>query len=186
MGTARSATLLAAGGHTNRTDDVAPHIDPQARHVQRNDMTATLSTAPGSEALSDRLQTLRRERDEALAEVAPNGTGDDADRATNVDGHVRLEMLERRIADVEYQLAQNRSDGPNDGTVAVGSVVTVDFGDGREKYLFGSVDYAGAGLDVITPGSPLGRALLGAKTGSAISYEPRAHVRLTAKVVAVD
>jgi transcription elongation factor GreA len=150
-------------------------------------MTATLSSAARSDALSERLEGLRRERDEALAEITPTGRGDDADRATNVDAQVRLEMLEQRIADVDYQLTHSQWNGPSeDGSVAMGSLVTLDFGDGSEKYLFASLDHAGDGLDVITPGSPLGRALLGAKAGSAISYEPRAHVRLDATVVAVD
>jgi transcription elongation factor GreA len=150
-------------------------------------MTATLSSAARSDALSERLEGLRRERDEALAEITPTGRGDDADRATNVDAQVRLEMLEQRIADVDYQLTHSQWNGPSeDGSVAMGSLVTLDFGDGSEKYLFASLDHAGDGLDVITPGSPLGRALLGAKAGSAISYEARAHVRLDATVVAVD
>lgn len=142
-------------------------------------MTAATTTAPSSDALSDRLDVLRHERAEALAEVAPIGSGDDADRATNVDAHVRLEMLEQRIASVEYQLAHETSRRPSaDGRVTIGSVVTVDFGDGPERFLLDSVDHATDVQDVITPGSSLGQALLGAKTGSDISYQARANVRL--------
>jgi transcription elongation factor GreA len=149
-------------------------------------MTATPGIASRSDALSDRLDELRRERVEALAEIAPTGSGDDADRATNVDAHVRLEMLERRIADVEYELAHGTPGGPSDdGSVTIGSLVTLDFGDGPERFLLGSVDHATDAQDVITPGSSLGRVLLGAKVGSAISYEARANVRLKAKLLAV-
>jgi transcription elongation factor GreA len=111
-----------------------------------------------------------------------------ADRATNVDGHVRLAMLEQRITTVEEELAashQPSTHSTHDGA-AVGDVVTVDFGDGPESFLLGSVDEAGDGLDVITPSSPLGRALQGARAGARISYATRTNRTLQATVIAVD
>lgn len=135
-------------------------------------MTATLNSASRREILAARLATLRAERDQALAETIPSGGGDMADRATNVNGHVRLAMLEQRIANVETDLAALRSRTTRraaDG-VAVGDVVTVDFGDGPETFLLGSVDEATDRFDVITPESPLGRALTGAHPGSTIFY----------------
>src|SRR5262245_53205383 len=112
-------------------------------------------------ALTARLTALQLERKQVLAEIAPVGSGDDADRATNVDGHVRLAMIEQRIAGVEAELAQQdlQRRREADGTVALGDVVTVDFGDGPETYLLGSVDEALDGVDVITPSSPLGKVL---------------------------
>jgi transcription elongation factor GreA len=150
-------------------------------------MTTTLSPKTRSDARSSRLAALHLERKQLLAEIAPVGTGDEADRATNVDGHVRLAMLEQRIVALENELSERprvrqRAD---DGTVAVGDVVTVDLGDGPETYLLGSVDEAADDIDVITPSSPLGRVLQGAPVGATLSYAARPGRSLQAKVIAV-
>ncbi len=124
-------------------------------------MTATVSSASRRDVLSARLASLRAEREPALAETIPSGNGDVADRATNVDGHVRLAMLDQRIATVERELAATGEQNarPNGDGATLGDVVTLNFGDGPEAFLLGSVDEAVDGLDVITPNSPLGRAL---------------------------
>jgi transcription elongation factor GreA len=151
-------------------------------------MTATISSASRLDALTARLALLRAERDQALTETIPSGGGDMADRATNVDGHVRLAMLEQRIAAVEDELAASHEHGTRspDDAATVGDVVTLDFGDGPESFLVGSVDQAGDGFDVITPSSPLGQALQGARVGSTISYSPRPNRTLYATLIAVD
>jgi transcription elongation factor GreA len=150
-------------------------------------MTATLTAENRTDALSNRLAALYLERKQLLGEIAPAGSGDEADRATNVDGHIRLAMLEQRIVSLENELAERpaQRERQADGTVAVGDVVTVDFGDGPETYLLGSVDEAGAGMDVITPSSPLGQVLQGAAVGSTVSYAARPGRSLQATVVAV-
>jgi transcription elongation factor GreA len=81
-------------------------------------------------------------------------------------------MLEQRIATVERELALSHQPSPRaaNDAVAVGDVVTLDLGDGAESFLFGSVDQAGDGLDVITPSSPLGQVLHGARVGSTVTY----------------
>lgn len=148
-------------------------------------MTATITSDARHEILSARLADLYVQREQLLAEVTPTGVGDDADRATNVDGHVRLAMIEERIVAVETELAVPSRRSRADGTVGVGDVVTVDLGDGPETYLLGSMDEAGEGLDVITPASPLGRALQGAKVGATVSYAPRPGRSLQATLVSV-
>ncbi len=150
-------------------------------------MTATISADARFDMMSNRLAGLYVEREQVLAEIAPTGSGDDADRATNVDGHVRLAMLEQRIVDLESELAEPRRAPQRsaEGTVAVGDVVTVDLGDGPEIYLLGSVDEAGSGVDVITPASPLGKVLEGASVGATLTYRPRGGRELTAKVLSI-
>lgn len=150
-------------------------------------MTATLTAESRTDALSTRLAELYVERRQLLAEIAPVGSGDEADRATNVDGHIRLAMLEQRIVSLENELAERpaRRSRSADGSVSVGDVVTVDFGDGPETYLLGSVDEAVDGMDVITPSSPLGQVLQGAAVGATVTYAARPGRSLQAKVLAV-
>jgi transcription elongation factor GreA len=153
-------------------------------------MTSTLTRAKRNDARSSRLAELYVERNQLLAEIVPVGSGDDADRATNVDGHIRLAMLEQRIVELENELASrpaasSKRRRKGDGTVAVGDLVTVDLGDGPETYLLGSVNEAGQGVDVITPSSPLGRVLQGASVGTTLSYAARPGRQLRAKVISV-
>ena len=150
-------------------------------------MTATISPASRQHVLAARLTTLLAQRDQTLAAIIPSGGGDVADRATNVDGHVRLAMLDERIATVEEELVTSQRPSPRseqDGA-AVGDMVTLDFGDGPESFLLGSVDAADDNIDVITPNSPLGRALHGARVGSTVSYTTRPDRTLNATVLAV-
>ena len=156
-------------------------------------MTATLArpdtTHSAAAVLESRLEVLRGDRDAALRETVLSGSGDAADRATNVDAHVRLAVLEERIADIEAELYRvSRGETGFDGdtsTVRVGSTVTVDFGDGPEVYAVNTVDLAPAGVEVITPGSPLGRALIGATAGDHVEYRITGGRTATVEVVAV-
>ena len=151
-------------------------------------MTATISPATRRDTLTARLTELRAERDQALTETIPVGDGDMADRATNVNGHVRLAMLEERIAIVERDLAAFRETSTRSaGTgVSVGDMLTLDLGDGPETFLLGSVDEATDSFDVITPNSPLGKALLGARVGSSVFYRTRPGRKLSARIIAVS
>jgi transcription elongation factor GreA len=151
-------------------------------------MTATISPATRRDTLTARLTELRAERDQALTETIPVGDGDMADRATNVNGHVRLAMLEERIAIVEQELAAFRETSTRSAGngVTVGDMLTLDLGDGPETFLLGSVDEATDSFDVITPNSPLGKALLGARVGSSVSYRTRPGRKLSARIIAVS
>lgn len=151
-------------------------------------MTATLTATSRRDTLTARLAELNAERARALTEIVPSGEGDVADRATNVDGHVRLAMLDERIATVESELAasQRPAERSDTGRVALGDVVTLDFGDGPEMFLFGSVEAAGEGADVITPNSPLGRALQNAGVGSTVTYATGPGRKLSVQVIAVS
>jgi transcription elongation factor GreA len=92
---------------------------------------------------------------------------------------IRLQLLDERIASLELEIGDLRRRRRTDGIVSSGDVVTVDLGDGDETYLIGPVEQAFAGVDTITPASPLGRAIVGAEVGSTVGYEPRPGVSMT-------
>ena len=143
--------------------------------------------------LAAKLAALQAERVRVLAELAPPPDGDLADRATNVDAHARLALIERRIAAVEAELVDSEARyGPaaptaSDATagVALGDRLTLDFGEGPEQFYFAPVDVADEGRKVITPSSPLGRALHGAAIGSTVSYDT-VHGPMSVLLVALE
>jgi transcription elongation factor GreA len=140
-------------------------------------MTAPVAS-DSTRVLTARLATLRAERDVLLAETRTDNRGDAADQATNVEAMIRLQLLDERIATVELEIADSARREHVEGVVSVGDVVTLDLGQGDETYLFGSVEQAAAGVDTITPGSPLGQAILGAEVGTTVTYQPRRGVTL--------
>ena len=100
------------------------------------------------------------------------------DLSENGDYHAAKEeqgKMEGRIARLSSILksAVIVDGSTSDGTVRVGVVVELRYqGDPEtEKYLVGSIEERQPGVTVISPGSPLGEALLGAKRGQTVSYE---------------
>jgi transcription elongation factor GreA len=75
----------------------------------------------------------------------------------------------------------------NDGTVQTGTVVELRYegDDDTEKYLFGSIEERQKGMENLSPGSPLGAALLGATPGDVVSFETPAGGKLSVEVVSV-
>jgi transcription elongation factor GreA len=146
----------------------------------------TTATPARATHLSARLDGLRAERATAIEELAVTNGGDVADRATNVDANARLTLIEQRIASVEVELANLDRHKTDTSGVSVGDVVTVDLGDGPETYLLASVDQAGDGLDVISPASPLGKAIEGAAVGATVTYRTKTNRELSATIVAIS
>ena len=145
-------------------------------------MTAT-ATPSRTDVLTTRLAALRAERDQVLAESVRESSGDVADRATNVEASIRLAILDERIASLELDIADARTDHHVDGVVSIGDSVVLDLGDGPESFVVGSVEQAAAGIDTITPTSPLGQAIVGAEVGATVTYAPRAGLKLQATIV---
>ncbi len=153
-------------------------------------MTLTLDALSTSAraALTGRLEQLLAQRVQAFAEsTVTGGTGDAADRAGNVEAIIRLEDLDGRIAALHHQLAAPAAGETTGDTVQVGSRVGIRFGkdEAPEDFLVGFLEQSGAGIEVITPSSPLGRALLGAVAGADVSYRAAAGKVLTATLVTV-
>ena len=80
----------------------------------------------------------------------------------------RISQLEYMLEDVEIVDSVEVSD-----EVASGMVVEIRYegDDMTEKYLLGSIEERREGITVMSPGSPIGAALIGAKVGDTVSYE---------------
>ena len=75
-----------------------------------------------------------------------------------------------------------------DGVVKAGTVVGIRYegDDDVERYLLGSIEERHEeGLDVMSPGSPLGEALLGHEVGDEVEYETPTGAKLRVEIVSV-
>jgi transcription elongation factor GreA len=116
----------------------------------------------------------------ALGDLSENG-----DYHAAKDQQGKMEARIRQIQGI-LQDAVVVERAASDGTISVGSVVGIDFGDGDvERYLVGHIEERMEGVDVLSPESPLGEQLLGKKVGDDASYEVNGNT-LTVKVVSVE
>jgi transcription elongation factor GreA len=101
-----------------------------------------------------------------LGDLSENG---DYHAAKDSQGKMeaRIRQLEAMLDDVEVLHG-----GPSDEVVA-GVKVSLRHMDSDEveRYLIGSIEERDSGAQVISPGSPLGKALMGKKAGEAVTYE---------------
>ena len=100
------------------------------------------------------------------------------DLKENGDYHAAKEeqgKTEARIRDLEAMIerAEIVEGGSDDGTVAAGSVVTIRYegDDDTETYLLGSIEEKRRRLEVMSPGSPIGKALIGGQAGDVVEAE---------------
>jgi len=104
----------------------------------------------------------------ALGDLKENG---DYHAAKDSQGKMesRIRQLERMLKNPTVVDA-----APNDGTVTHGSAVTLRYeGDAEDEttdFFVGSIEERQGGLTVVSPGSPLGRALLGHAMGETVEY----------------
>lgn len=98
----------------------------------------------------------------------------------------RIMHLTAILENCEIIDGAERDDAGN-GAVAPGSVVSIRFegDDIVEQYLFGSIEERRPGIDVVSPGSPMGQALEGASAGQTVSYEANGNT-LSIEIVAVE
>jgi len=73
------------------------------------------------------------------------------------------------------------------GVISAGVVVEIRFeGDSAtETYLFGSIEERREGLEIVSPGSPMGQALEGGRVGETVSYEAGGN-ELRVEIVAIE
>ena len=97
----------------------------------------------------------------------------------------RIMHLSRMIEDAV--IVEN--DGGGD-SVMTGAIVTIVFDgddeDDAERYLVGSIEEQADDVTVVSPGSPMGAALLGAAVGDEVEYETPSGATLNIRVLAID
>ena len=113
------------------------------------------------------------------------------DLSENGDYHAAKEeqgKMEGRIGRLSVILKNSQVvDASGADAVQVGCVVSIRYeGDTDvEQYLVGSIEERHSEHPIMSPGSPLGQALLGAKVGEVVSYEaPGGQLRV--EVVGID
>ncbi len=155
---------------------MAKHLLSRAAHER---LTAELHdlTTRGRIEVADKIEKAR-----ALGDLKENG---DYHAAKDEQGH-----MEGRIRQIESILEDSEIAPPAaDGVVGLGSLVTIvydgDSDDMAEQYLIGHVEEKPASEDVsvMSPSSPLGAALIGAKDGDTISYEAPTKKMLKVRVL---
>jgi transcription elongation factor GreA len=99
------------------------------------------------------------------------------DLSENGDYHAAKDSqgkMEARIRQLQAMLeGAEVVQGGRAGEVAIGVIVHVRYVDETEEesYLVGSIEERVAGTPVISPGSPLGLALMGKRAGTMVEYE---------------
>lgn len=113
------------------------------------------------------------------------------DLSENGDYHAAKEekgKMEGRIMHLT-QILENAEivEGGSSSEVTTGSVVAIRYAgdDDVERYLVGSIEEQHQDLEVISPGSPLGRALLGRRAGDTVTYETPTGAKLDVELVEV-
>lgn len=104
----------------------------------------------------------------ALGDLSENG---DYHAAKDTQG-----KMEARIRQIQATLKQAvvvEGSAEEPGSVAAGTVVGIRYegDDDVERFLVGSIEERHDELDVVSPGSPLGQALLGKGVGDWVEYE---------------
>ena len=117
-----------------------------------------------------------------LGDLSENG---DYHAAKDEQGHMegRIRQLEHIIETAEI------IESSDEGVVSAGSIVTIVYeGDDdsmAERYLVGHMEEKVGSLDVMSPQSPLGEALIGSSAGDWVEYEaPTGKLRV--RVVKVE
>ncbi len=116
-----------------------------------------------------------------LGDLSENG---DYHAAKDAQGKMesRIRQLQAMLADaviVDAAVGEK-------GVVNPGVVVEIRYegDDETERYLVGSIEERREGVSVISPGSPLGKALIGRSPGERVEYEAPSGV-LTAEIVSI-
>ncbi|MGN6722389.1 MAG: transcription elongation factor GreA [Marmoricola sp.] len=117
---------------------------------------------------------------------------DEGDLKENAGYHAAREelgKLDGRIAQLADMLEKAQvGEAPTDGTVGPGMKITYRFAgdDEEETFLLGAREMATGDIDVFSPQSPLGAAVMGAAVGDTVSYEAPNGKQLNVEIVAAE
>src|SRR5258706_10737121 len=118
-------------------------------------------TTRGRVEIARKIETARE-----LGDLSENGDYHAAkEEQGKMEGRIRhLDALIKNCEIVE---------GGGSDVVAAGSIVEIRYegDDDSERYLVGSIEERRDDLEVISPGSPLGKALLGNRVGDIVDFE---------------
>ncbi len=146
----------------------------QAAYDRLNDEFQVLSTR-GRVEIARKIETARE-----LGDLSENGDYHAAkEEQGKMEGRIRhLEALLKNAEIVE---------GGNTEVIAAGSIVEIRYvgDDDTERYLIGSIEERHGDLEVISPGSPLGQALLGHRVGEIVDFEAPART-LKVEIVGLE
>jgi transcription elongation factor GreA len=150
---------------------------PGKEWVTVSEPQATWLTQVAHDRLKHELDELIANRSAIAAEI--QARREEGDLAENSGYHAAREEQDRQEARIRQlnQMLSNAKVGeaPTESGVAhAGSVVTIRYEDGEETETFllaARVEGAHGDLEVYSPNSPLGAALLGAKEGETREYE---------------
>ena len=134
-------------------------------------------TGPANAAITAQIAAAR-----ALGDLSENG---DYHAAREEKGKMQGRILQIQAL-LEKAVVVSRDEHPDD-IVNVGSLVDLRFEgeEDTERYLIGSIEERHDDYDVVSPSSPLGVAMIGARAGDVVSYAaPAGQVEVT--VVAVE
>ena len=122
------------------------------------------------------------ERARALGDLSENG---DYHAAKDDQGRMEARIRQLQATLANAVVADDAEEAPST-TVRTGSVVSIRYegDDDVERYLVGSIEERREGLSVVSPGSPLGQALLGHGPGDVVAYEAPSG-QLSVEIVAV-
>lgn len=138
-------------------------------------MSGTWLSTEAHARLTDELQTLRTVgRVEIAAEIeTARAHGDLRENAEYHAAKDEQGRIEERIRRLESLLRDAEVSVPDStDAVAPGLVVTLENGGREERYLLGSREELPGELTLLSPESPMGQALLGARVGEARSFTP--------------
>jgi transcription elongation factor GreA len=154
---------------------------PETHHLSRaayDRLEAELTelSTRGRVDIARKIETARE-----LGDLSENG---DYHAAKEEQGKMegRIRHLEALIKDAEIV------EGGGTEVVDAGSIVDIQYegDDESERYLIGSIEERHTDLEVMSPGSPLGKALLGHRVGEVVDYETPTGKVLKVEIVGLE
>src|SRR3954451_12636939 len=156
-------------------------MPPDAQHLSRAAYERLREehhdlTTRGRVEIARKIETARE-----LGDLSENG---DYHAAKEEQGKMegRIRHLEALVKDAEIV------EGGGTEAVEAGSIVEIQYDgdDESERYLIGSIEERHNEVEVMSPGSPLGRALLGHRVGDVVDYETPTGKVLKVEIVGLE